>query len=116
MKKLIILAIISVSVVGTVALFKPSTLQFGAESLDCPISYQAPLYDTPSGFLSDGYSLKASGTTTRARVIGTQAFSECYDSNGKQYVVKLTNEEYSSLNGKPSKSTVDEIIDVKLDI
>ncbi|MBI2612525.1 hypothetical protein HYW59_01780 [Candidatus Kaiserbacteria bacterium] len=80
--------------------------------LQCLMSYTAPLYDTTSGHMEEGYFLgEAVASTTgmiAAQEIGEQSWTKCYDAQGKEYEFTLTPEEYDSfkIRGTPQKSVM----------
>lgn len=94
--------------------------------IDCPISYNTTLYDTPSGQMEDGYSTVVDNfvyaTTTAptpkkiAHAIGIQAYTRCFDADKNMYIYPLTQKEYSDLGlkdaGKPEKILTQSLLDI----
>jgi hypothetical protein len=65
------------------------------------MAYTADLYDTPSGHLDPTYKLASSAGEVGAlvaHIIGTQSWTVCHDSLGREFELKMPAQEYANLS------------------
>jgi hypothetical protein len=92
-----------------------------AVELACSTSYKAPLYDTPSGHLDQGYFVgDVSAWTTgmmSTHTMGWGYWTICHDARGNEHEFALTKQEYEALmiRGTPQRSVMESPADAALD-